>query len=140
MVTVLPRRLALVVTPASGESFASRVDRMALRNGCPPWTINEALGLDARTSGDVRSLAYGVVTTPETCRAIEAAIGVSPKVVLGMHLEMSDGSAVDLSGVHVGGKKSVRRTESREWAQLFCSRARPKSLTASNGAWLGWRS
>jgi hypothetical protein len=27
----------------------------------------EALGLDVRASSDVRSLAYGVVATPETC-------------------------------------------------------------------------
>lgn len=46
MVTLWPRRLALVVAPAYGESLASWVDRMALRNGSPPWTIAEALGLD----------------------------------------------------------------------------------------------
>ncbi|MEV1173603.1 TniQ family protein [Nonomuraea sp. NPDC049784] len=136
--TVWPRRLALVVAPAYGESFASWVDRMALRNGSPPWTIAEALGLDVRASSDVRALAYGVVTTPETCRAIEAATGVSAEIVRGMHLEMFDGSAVDLAGVRVGDKESVRRAETREWAQLFGSRACPKCLAASNGAWLGW--
>lgn len=41
---IRPRRLALVVAPAPGESFASWVDRLAVRNGCPPWLIVEALG------------------------------------------------------------------------------------------------
>jgi hypothetical protein len=111
MMTVWPRRLALVVAPASGESFASWVDRMALRNGCPAWTMVEALGLDVRRSGDVRSLAYGVVTMPEKCRAVEAATGVSSEIVRDMHVAVFNGSAVDLTGVRVGDKESVRRAE-----------------------------
>jgi hypothetical protein len=138
MVAVWPRRLALVVAPACGESFASWVDRMTLRTGCPPWTMAEALGLDVRASSDVRSLAYGIVATPETCRAIEAATGVSAEIVRGMHLEMFDGSAVDLAGVRVGDKDSVRRAEGREWAQFFGSRACPKCVAASEGAWPVW--
>ncbi|MGV9386360.1 TniQ family protein [Nonomuraea sp. NPDC003707] len=135
MATVWLRRLALVVAPASGESFASWVDRMALRNGCPPWAMVEALGLDVRASSDVRSLAYGVVTTPETCRAIEAATGVSSEVVRGMHLEVFDGSVLDLAGVRVGDRESVRRAEGREWVQFFGNRA---CLAASGGVWLAW--
>ncbi|WP_344750247.1 hypothetical protein, partial [Streptosporangium vulgare] len=81
---------------------------MALQNGCPPWTMVEALGLDVRASSDVRSLAYGIVATPKMCRAIEAATGVSAEIVRGMHLEVFDGSAVDLAGVPVGvGSQSV---------------------------------
>jgi hypothetical protein len=39
---------------------------MAVRNGCPPWTIVESLGLDVRAvSGDVRLLAYGIVAPLE---------------------------------------------------------------------------
>ncbi|MFI6791755.1 hypothetical protein ACIBG4_30945 [Nonomuraea sp. NPDC050383] len=69
--------MALVVEPQQDESFASRVDRMAVGNGCPPWTIVEWLGLDVRaTSGDVRSLAYGIVAAPEMCQVIRAAAGV----------------------------------------------------------------
>ncbi|MGP3960175.1 hypothetical protein ACTWPT_29625 [Nonomuraea sp. 3N208] len=73
MMTIWPRRLALVMAPAYGESFASWVDRMALRNGCPPWTMAEALGLDVRASRDVRSLAYGIIATPKTYRALSFA-------------------------------------------------------------------
>lgn len=138
MVAISPRRLALVVAPAYGESFASWVDRMALRNGCPPWVMVEAWGLGVRTSSDVRSLAYGVVTMPEMCRTIEAATGVSSEIVRGMHLEMFDGSALDLAGVRVGDKESVRRAESREWAQFFGSRVCPICLAASGGAWQLW--
>ncbi|TDC05080.1 hypothetical protein E1267_20635 [Nonomuraea longispora] len=135
MTVGLPRRLALVAEPRAGESFASWVDRMAVRNGCPLWMIAEALGLDVRTSSDVRSLAYGVVATPERCRAIEAATGVRAEIVRGMHLEVFDGSAVNLSGVRMGDAESVRRTEGREWVQFFGSRACPKCLVASDGAW-----
>ncbi|MEU6721178.1 TniQ family protein [Nonomuraea sp. NPDC046802] len=139
MVGVWPRWLALVVAPASGESFASSVvDRMALRNGCPPWAMVEALGLGVAASSDVRSLAYGVVTTPETCTAIEATTGVSSEVVHGMHLEAFDGSVLDLTGVRVGDKESVRRAESREWVQFFGSRACPTCLADSGGVWLAW--
>ncbi|MEV4074452.1 TniQ family protein [Nonomuraea fuscirosea] len=138
MAAVWPRRLALVVPPASGESFASWVDRMALRNGCPPWAMIEALGLNVRASSDVRSLAYGVVTIPETRRAIEAATGVSSEVVRGMHLEVFDGSVLDLAGVRMGDKESVRRAEGREWVQFVGSRVCPKCLAASGGAWLAW--
>ncbi|MGI5289891.1 TniQ family protein [Nonomuraea polychroma] len=138
MAVVWPRRLALVVAPACGESFASWVDRMALRNGCPPWAMVEALGLDVRASGDVRSLAYGVVTTPETCRAIEAATGVSSETVREMHLEVFDGSVLDLAGVRVGDKESVRRAEGREWVQFFGSRVCPTCLAASGGVWSAW--
>ncbi|MGP4102425.1 TniQ family protein [Nonomuraea sp. KM90] len=126
------------MAPAYGESFASWVDRMALRNGRPPWTMAEALGLDVHASSDVRSLAYGVVATPKTYRAIEAATGVSSETVRGMHLEMFDGSVLDLAGVRVGDKESVRRAESREWAQFFGSLACPTCLAASEGAWLVW--
>ncbi|MGW5680509.1 TniQ family protein [Nonomuraea sp. NPDC003754] len=136
MAAVWPRRLA--VAPASGESFASWVDRMALRNGCPPWAMVEALGLDVHAASDVRSLAYGVVTTPETCRAIEAATGVGSEVVHGMHLEMFNGSVLDLAGVRVGDKESVRRAEGREWVQFFGSRVCPTCLAASGGVWLAW--
>src|SRR5262245_35817636 len=132
------RRLALVVEPQPGESFASWADRMAVRNGCPVWMIAEALGLDVRASSDVRSLAYGVVVTSETCRAIRAATGVSAEVVRGMHLEVFDGAAVDLAGVRVGEKDSVRLAEGREWVQFFGSRACPKCLAASGGAWPVW--
>jgi len=100
--------------------------------------MTEALGLDVRASSDVRSLAYGVVTMPEMCRAIEAATGVSSETVRGMHLEMFDGSVLDLAGVRVGDKESVRRAESREWVQFFGSQVCPKCLAASGGVWLGW--
>ncbi|WP_428834519.1 TniQ family protein [Nonomuraea maheshkhaliensis] len=135
MAAVWPRRLALVVAPASGESFALWVDRMALRNGCPPWAMIEALGLNVRASSDVRSLAYGVVTRPEMRRAIEAATGVSSEVVRGMHLEVFDGSVLDLAGVRVGDEQSVRRAEGREWVQFFGSGVCPTCLATSGGVW-----
>ncbi|MFI7707838.1 TniQ family protein [Nonomuraea sp. NPDC049480] len=107
----------MVAEPQPGESFASWSDRMAVRNGCPPSMIAEALGLDVRASSEVRSLAYGVVVTPETCKAIGAATGVSSEIVRGMHLEMFDGSAVDLAGVRVG----VRSQSAGQRAVSGCS-------------------
>ncbi|MEU0477830.1 TniQ family protein [Streptosporangium sp. NPDC006013] len=120
-----------MVEPQPGESFASWVDRMAVRNGCPPWTLVESLGLDVRAkAGDVRSLAYGVVANPETYEAIKSATGVDAKIVRGMHLEVFDGSAVNLAGVRVGDKESVRRAELREGARFFDSRACAQCLAA----------
>ncbi|WP_433518806.1 TniQ family protein [Nonomuraea sp. CA-143628] len=121
-----------------GESFASWVDRMAPRNGCPPWAMVDASGLDVRASGDVHSLAYGIVATPETYRAIEAATGMSSEIIRVMHLEVFDGSVLDLAGVRVGEKESVRQVEGREWVQFFGSRVCPTCLAASGGAWLVW--
>ncbi|MFG6198393.1 hypothetical protein [Nonomuraea sp. JJY05] len=54
-----------------------------------------------------------------------------------MHLEMFDGSVPDLAGVRVGDKESVRRAESREWAQFFGSRVCPKCRAALIGE-LDW--
>ncbi|MFF3437542.1 TniQ family protein [Streptosporangium sp. NPDC002721] len=135
----LPRRLALVVEPQPDESFSSWVDRMAVRNGCPSWTLVESLGLDVRgLSGDVRSLAYGVVATPEMCEGVRAATGIGAEIVRAMHLEVFSGSAVDPAGVRIGDKESVRQAETREWAQFFGSRVCPKCLAASGGAWQLW--
>jgi len=75
MMTVLPRRLALVVAPAYGESFASWVDRMALRNGCPPWTMAEALGLDVRASSDVRTRELGGAVGPRSPSSVSRRPG-----------------------------------------------------------------
>ncbi|MEQ4726204.1 hypothetical protein [Nonomuraea sp. B19D2] len=33
-----------------------------------------------------------------------------------MHLEVFDGTAVDLAGARAGDKESIRRAEAREWA------------------------
>ncbi|MCA2228776.1 DUF6461 domain-containing protein [Nonomuraea aurantiaca] len=42
---------------------------MALRNGCPPWTIAEALGLDVRASGPANAAATSSPTSPDRCSA-----------------------------------------------------------------------
>jgi hypothetical protein len=55
-----------------------------------------------------------------------------------MHLEVFDGSVLDLAGVRVGDEESVRRAEGREWVQLFGSRVCPACLAASGGVWLVW--
>ncbi|MFF3444664.1 methyltransferase domain-containing protein [Streptosporangium sp. NPDC002721] len=81
-----------MVEPQPGESFASWVDRMAVRNGCPSWTLVESLGLDVRAkAGDVRSLAYGVVANPETYKAIRSATGVDANV-----LDLGSGGGIDV--------------------------------------------
>ncbi|MFB4268517.1 TniQ family protein [Nonomuraea sp. GTA35] len=85
-----------------------------------------------------RRLAYGVVTMPETCRAVEAATGVYSGTAREMHLEMFDGSVLDLTGVRVGDRESVRRAEGREWVQFFASRVCPACLAASGGVWPVW--
>ncbi|WP_455432933.1 TniQ family protein [Streptosporangium soli] len=104
MMVAWPRRLALVVAPEPGESLASWVDRLAVRNGCPPWMMAESPRLDLRpVSGDVRSLAYGVVATTEVCEAISAATGVGAEVVRDMHLGVFNGSALDLAGARLQG-------------------------------------
>jgi hypothetical protein len=53
-----------------------------------------------------------------------------------MHLEVFDGSVLDLPGVRVGDQESVRRAENREWVQFFGSRVCPKCVAASAGVWL----
>jgi hypothetical protein len=53
-----------------------------------------------------------------------------------MHLEVFDGSALDLTSVRVADKESVRRAEGREWVQFFGSRVCPKCVAASAGVWL----
>ncbi|MBB3733866.1 hypothetical protein FHR33_009819 [Nonomuraea dietziae] len=55
-----------------------------------------------------------------------------------MHLEVFDGSVLDLAGVRVGDEESVRRAEGREWVRFFGSRVCPTCLAASGGVWLTW--
>jgi hypothetical protein len=107
---------------------------LAVRNGCPPWAIVDALGLDVRgTSGDVRTLAYGIVATAEMCEAVEAATGVGAEIVQAMHLDVFNGTAVDLAGVRVGDKEPVRRSAARESVQFFGGRACPECVAVCRG-------
>jgi hypothetical protein len=92
-----PRRLALVVEKQPNESFASWVDRLAVRNGCPPWTMAVSLGLDIRAAlADVRALAYGAVVTSEMCEATRGATGVAPRAceICTFHLGQNDRAAL----------------------------------------------
>jgi hypothetical protein len=99
----------------------------------------ESLGVDLRSvSGDVRSLAYGIVATAEVCEAVSAATGVGAEVVRDMHLGVFNGSALGLAGVRVGDKESVCRAEVREWVRFFGSRACPQCLATSGGVWPVW--
>lgn len=136
---VLPRRLSLVVAPVAGESFASWVDRMAVRNRCPPGVVAMLLGLPLRSgSVDVKPLAFGIAVSEAVCAAVQAATGVQAVVTRAMQLQAFDGTALDLSDVVLGDELALRQIGIREWAAFHASRACPLCLGESGGVWQLW--
>src|SRR6185503_15785784 len=55
-----------------------------------------------------------------------------------MHLQVFDGTALDLSDVRFGQELTLRPAGRREWAQFYGSRACPLCLRASGGVWPSW--
>jgi hypothetical protein len=136
----LPRRLAIVVRPAEGESLPSWVDRMAVRLGVGPGRIVQELGLELLQRshrGLVVPLLYGIRVTDGDRRAVQAATGVAPAVLDQMVLAAFDGAVLDLSppltGFYGGGN-----LKTREWALFRGSRCCPACLAETGGVWQLW--
>lgn len=74
---MLPRRLALVTAPRADEAFASRVDRMARVNCCPPAEVADLMGRSLRAMySDARPPAFGVQCDEAVRQTAYAATGV----------------------------------------------------------------
>ncbi len=134
---VLPRRLALVLPPEAGESFASWIDRMAMDMAVPPGRVADAIGIgNVSRAQDGRPLLFGVVLTPQLRAAVHAATGVPPGVLDAMQLSVYDGTVLDLSGVDSAEVRPAARY--RQWALFKYSRACPQCLADSGGVWRLW--
>jgi hypothetical protein len=136
----VPRRLALVLAPVEGESFASWVDRLAADHGLPPGLIAQAIGVPARanTGAVFRPRLYGILPTPEGVLAAGQATDVTPGRMAAMHLSRYDGTALDFTGLDPERESSVQRIAGRQWVLLHASRACPACLADSGGVWLLW--
>ena len=99
--TGLPRRVAVVILPRAGESFASWVDRFAAEHRIPPGTAAALLGLEVRGyhTSDVRPVFYGLALPESTRRRLIAATGLEAAVLDDMQLARYDGTALDLTGL-----------------------------------------
>ncbi|MFI8092018.1 TniQ family protein [Streptomyces sp. NPDC086080] len=138
MRSALPRRLALVTVPHSGEAFGSWVDRMARLNRCPAAEVADLLGLRLRgASADVRPPVFGVRSDESLRRALYATTGIPGSLVDGMHLSVFEGGPLNVSAVLSAGK-SHRPAAGREWAEVYGSRACPSCLLVSGGVWRLW--
>ncbi|MBN1173176.1 MAG: TniQ family protein [Micromonosporaceae bacterium] len=134
-----PRRLALVVAPQPGESFASWIDRMATDMALPPGRVADAIGVsNAARATDGRPLLFGVALSALERTAIHAATGVAPATLDAMQLAAYDGTVLDLHDLAAVGW--ARKARSRQWALFGHSRACPQCLAESGGVWpLWWR-
>lgn len=131
------RRLALVIAPAPGESFASWIDRMAVDMAVPPGRVADAIGISgAARAADGTPLLFGVSLAGPVRAAVHAATGVAPDTLDAMHLSVYDGTVLDLGGLEAAGRRTtLNRTQ---WALFGRSRACPRCLAGSDGVWQLW--
>ncbi|MFC6088100.1 TniQ family protein [Saccharothrix lopnurensis] len=135
----LPRRVAVVILPRAGESFASWMDRFAAEHQIPPGTAATLLGLEIRGyhTSDVRPVFYGLALSQTTRRRLAAATGLEAEVLDDMQLARYDGTALDLTGLDLNSEASLRRLLKREWFLPHGSRACPRCL-AEAPVWPTW--
>lgn len=137
--TALPRRIAVVILPRDGESFASWVDRFAADYQIPPGLAATQLGLEIRTyhTSDVRPVFYGLALSDATRTRLVAATGLDPAVLDDMQMSRYDGTALDLTGLDLSNEASLRRLMQLEWFLVHGSRSCPLCL-AERPVWPTW--
>ena len=106
-----PRRLALVVAPQPGESFASWIDRMATDMALPAGRVADAIGVsNAARATDGRPLLFGVALNASERTAIHIATGVAPATLDVMQLAAYDGTVLDLHDAATAGWTTKARS------------------------------
>lgn len=114
------------------------MDRMARLNRCPPAEVADLLGLRLRgASAEVRPPVFGVRSDESLRRTLYAATGVPGGLVDGMNLSVFEGGPLNVAAVISAGKSHLPAA-GREWAEVYGSRACPRCLLVSGGAWQLW--
>jgi hypothetical protein len=133
------RRLALVIAPAPGESFASWIDRMAVDTAVPPGRVADAIGISgAAKAADGTPLLFGVSLAGTVRAAVHAATGVAPDTLDAMHLSVYDGAVLDIGGLEPAGRRTtLNRTQ---WALFGRSRACHRGRRRTPLCTPAWRS
>ncbi|NMI62418.1 MULTISPECIES: TniQ family protein [unclassified Streptomyces] len=135
---MLPRRLALVTAPRADEAFASWVDRMARANRCPSAEVADLMGLRLRgVYAKARPPVFGVQCDEAVRQTVYAATGVPGGTVDRMHLSVFEGGPLSVAAV-LSADKAHWPSATREWVEVYGSRACPCCLLASGGVWQLW--
>lgn len=130
---MLPRRLALVTAPRADEAFASWVDRMARANRCPSAEVADLMGLRLRgVYAKARPPVFGVQCDEAVRQTVYAATGVPGGTVDRMHLSVFEGGPLSVAAV-LSADKAHWPSATREWVEVYGSRACPCCLLASGG-------
>ena len=135
------RRLPFVREPVAGESFPSWLDRTSAALGAPAGVVAEAIGLPVRRhhTDSVPSM-LGIVMAASTESAASIATGLDPTTLRDMHLTRYHGGALNLSELDPVDERSLAGIARREWVSLHGSRACPRCLADSGGAWqIHWK-
>lgn len=138
----MTRRLALCLPPEQGESLASWLTRVAFDTGTPAGVLAVALGLPLRpqwTAG-ARVRWFGALIDHQVCSDAATASGVHPDRIRALHLQVFDGSALDLSALSMQDESGTAAAAQWQWMLLSASRACPLCLAERPGYWpLWWR-
>lgn len=138
--TVPPRRLAHVLRPAPGESFASWIDRYAADNALTPGEAAGVLGLECREAdGSLRPVYFGTLLTARSLAALTARTGLDAQQVEAMQLARYHGTALDLSALDPAAESTLAPVARTQWALFTSSRACPHCLAESPVWPLWWR-
>lgn len=134
------RRIPLVVEPATGEAFASYLDRLAAQLGVPRMTLLHRTGLLEREHFRSTFRGYGVLLDPRTVIRFCQATRLAPQQVLAMQLLRYDGTALDFTRALSDDELVPGYGARIGWAYLASSNYCPGCLEESDGAWqLAWK-
>ncbi|MFJ4912896.1 TniQ family protein [Streptomyces sp. NPDC088726] len=134
------RRLPVVPKPVRGEAFASWVDRVAAKLDVPAGQAAHALGLECRSgTSTTRPKFFGITLTPASLGGLRDATGLPVRELQQMQLARYGRTVLDLTGLDLARKASLRAVTAREWMMPTWSRACPACLAESPVWPLWWR-
>ncbi len=126
--------LPVSVTPRTGESIESWLEHLADANG-----LTTAQLLTLIRSRGVSTRYLTLAPAPGTITHLAALARVNPDAVAATTLAAYDGTALDLTGLHVDDRHSYRQVAARGWSPAHGTQICPACL-ADTGAWhSAWR-
>lgn len=137
------RALSRVLSPISGESLTSYIDRLAAHHKVSLRVMLKFVGITDDELGHrlgQRLNGYGVLLDERRQRDFSIATGLPQAVVAKMLFSTYDGIAIDLSNVTLDVPSSLRICAATEWAYFSGSHVCPHCIRDDHGAWqLAWK-
>jgi len=126
--------LPVSISPRPGESIESWLEHLADANGL---TTAQLLTLLRRDGASTRYLT--LAPAPGTITHLAALARVDPDAVAATTLAAYDGTALDLTGLHVDDRHSYRQVAARGWAPAHGTQICPDCLADTNTWHSAWR-